>query len=183
MPYRDRCAHAAKSGLDEDPRDYIRGYTVANDVTARDLQKKDGQWSRAKGFDTFCPVGPLITDEDRPSPRHRHHDSSQRGAAPGWQYPRPNIFHRPFAALHYCRHDSLSRRLDPDRHARGRGSDAARRPGGGDAWLALARSAIPLSLGKPIAIFKNLNRSKPYTGICTKERSTWPRHCSNSSAK
>lgn len=38
----------------------ILGYTVANDVTARDLQKSDGQWSRAKGFDTFCPVGPWV---------------------------------------------------------------------------------------------------------------------------
>jgi len=40
--------------------DYILGYTIANDVTARDLQKSDGQWSRAKGFDTFCPIGPWI---------------------------------------------------------------------------------------------------------------------------
>lgn len=40
--------------------DYVFGYTCVNDVTARDLQKKDGQWSRAKGFDTFCPVGPWI---------------------------------------------------------------------------------------------------------------------------
>jgi len=39
---------------------YIHGYTLANDVTARDLQKKDGQWTRAKGFDTFCPVGPIV---------------------------------------------------------------------------------------------------------------------------
>lgn len=39
---------------------YILGYTCVNDVTARDLQKKDGQWTRAKGFDTFCPVGPWI---------------------------------------------------------------------------------------------------------------------------
>ncbi len=37
-----------------------------NDVTARDLQKSDGQWSRAKGFDTFCPVGPIVTDEIDP---------------------------------------------------------------------------------------------------------------------
>lgn len=44
---------------------YVLGYTVANDVTARDLQFRDGQWSRAKGFDTFCPVGPWIeTDFD-----------------------------------------------------------------------------------------------------------------------
>jgi 2-keto-4-pentenoate hydratase/2-oxohepta-3-ene-1,7-dioic acid hydratase in catechol pathway len=38
----------------------ILGYTVANDVSARDLQKSDGQWGRAKGFDTFCPLGPWI---------------------------------------------------------------------------------------------------------------------------
>jgi len=43
----------------------IFGYTVANDVTARDLQASDGQWTRAKGFDTFCPLGPWIeTDLD-----------------------------------------------------------------------------------------------------------------------
>lgn len=48
---------------DADIRQYILGYTCVNDVTARDLQNKDGQWSRSKGFDTFCPVGPLVTDE------------------------------------------------------------------------------------------------------------------------
>jgi 2-keto-4-pentenoate hydratase/2-oxohepta-3-ene-1,7-dioic acid hydratase in catechol pathway len=43
----------------------VLGYTVANDVTARDLQRSDGQWGRAKGFDTFCPLGPWIeTDLD-----------------------------------------------------------------------------------------------------------------------
>jgi 2-keto-4-pentenoate hydratase/2-oxohepta-3-ene-1,7-dioic acid hydratase in catechol pathway len=50
-------------GSDEDVRPYILGYTCVNDVTARDLQSKDGQWTRAKGFDTFCPVGPVVTDE------------------------------------------------------------------------------------------------------------------------
>jgi len=50
----------------EEIRQYILGYTCVNDVTARDLQNKDGQWSRAKGFDTFCPVGPLVTDEIDP---------------------------------------------------------------------------------------------------------------------
>jgi 2-keto-4-pentenoate hydratase/2-oxohepta-3-ene-1,7-dioic acid hydratase in catechol pathway len=45
--------------------DVIYGYTVGNDVTARDLQRSDGQWSRAKGFDTFCPLGPwIVTDLD-----------------------------------------------------------------------------------------------------------------------
>jgi 2-keto-4-pentenoate hydratase/2-oxohepta-3-ene-1,7-dioic acid hydratase in catechol pathway len=49
----------------EDAPKVIFGYTVANDVTARDLQAKDGQWARAKGFDTFCPLGPWIeTDLD-----------------------------------------------------------------------------------------------------------------------
>jgi 2-keto-4-pentenoate hydratase/2-oxohepta-3-ene-1,7-dioic acid hydratase in catechol pathway len=48
--------------LDE-ARAGIFGYTPANDVTARDLQKKDGQWTRGKGFDTFCPVGPVLSTE------------------------------------------------------------------------------------------------------------------------
>ncbi|MHB1936646.1 MAG: fumarylacetoacetate hydrolase family protein [Acidobacteriaceae bacterium] len=51
-----------KLRADEDVRSYIRGYVIVNDVTARDLQKSDGQWSRAKGFDTFCPVGPIVSD-------------------------------------------------------------------------------------------------------------------------
>lgn len=45
----------------------ILGYTVANDVTARDLQRSDGQWGRAKGFDTFCPIGPWIETDLDPS--------------------------------------------------------------------------------------------------------------------
>jgi 2-keto-4-pentenoate hydratase/2-oxohepta-3-ene-1,7-dioic acid hydratase in catechol pathway len=49
----------------EEAERYILGYTAANDVTARDLQRRDAQWSRAKGFDTFCPLGPWIeTDLD-----------------------------------------------------------------------------------------------------------------------
>ena len=47
-------------------RDYVRGCTLANDVSARDLQKNDGQWTRAKGCDTFCPVGPLVSSEVDP---------------------------------------------------------------------------------------------------------------------
>ncbi len=43
--------------------DYVFGYTIANDVTARDLQRRDGQWTRGKGFDTFCPLGPWIETE------------------------------------------------------------------------------------------------------------------------
>ncbi len=48
---------------------HVFGYTVANDVTARDLQKKDGQWARAKGFDTFAPVGPWIDTDYDPADR------------------------------------------------------------------------------------------------------------------
>ncbi|HEY9907141.1 MAG TPA: fumarylacetoacetate hydrolase family protein [Thermosynechococcaceae cyanobacterium] len=47
----------------------IWGYTIANDVTARDLQRQDGQWTRAKGFDTFCPLGPWIVREISPGAR------------------------------------------------------------------------------------------------------------------
>ena len=55
----------AKNVSTEDALDYVFGYTIGNDVTARDLQKADGQWARAKGFDTFCPLGPWIeTDLD-----------------------------------------------------------------------------------------------------------------------
>ena len=46
--------------------DHILGFTCANDVTARDLQEKDGQWTRAKAFDTFCPVGPWIETDLNP---------------------------------------------------------------------------------------------------------------------
>jgi 2-keto-4-pentenoate hydratase/2-oxohepta-3-ene-1,7-dioic acid hydratase in catechol pathway len=58
-----RCRHVRE---DEDVKAYIRGYTCLNDVTARDLQKKDGQWTRAKGYDTFCPIGPMVNDEIDP---------------------------------------------------------------------------------------------------------------------
>ena len=53
----------AKNVSKEQAGDYILGYTCFNDVTARDLQKKDSQWSRAKGFDTFAPIGPWIVGE------------------------------------------------------------------------------------------------------------------------
>jgi 2-keto-4-pentenoate hydratase/2-oxohepta-3-ene-1,7-dioic acid hydratase in catechol pathway len=48
----------------ENAHEYILGYTCVNDVTARDLQKKDGQWTRGKGFDTFCPVGPWMVEKN-----------------------------------------------------------------------------------------------------------------------
>jgi len=51
----------------ERANEVILGYTCANDVTARDLQKADGQWARAKGFDTFCPIGPWISTDVDPT--------------------------------------------------------------------------------------------------------------------
>jgi len=50
-----------------DALDYVAGYTVLNDVTARDLQQRDGQWTRAKSFDTFCPLGPWMENDLDPS--------------------------------------------------------------------------------------------------------------------
>jgi len=55
-----------KLSSDDDPLDYVLGYTCVNDVTARDLQRKDVQFTRGKSFDTFCPVGPWIETEIDP---------------------------------------------------------------------------------------------------------------------
>jgi 2-keto-4-pentenoate hydratase/2-oxohepta-3-ene-1,7-dioic acid hydratase in catechol pathway len=55
-----RCSHLSDA---DDPLSYVMGYTCLNDVSARDLQKSDGQWIRAKGFDSFCPIGPHIEME------------------------------------------------------------------------------------------------------------------------
>jgi 2-keto-4-pentenoate hydratase/2-oxohepta-3-ene-1,7-dioic acid hydratase in catechol pathway len=68
----------------EKAQDVIFGYTLANDVTARDLQKKDGQWSRAKGFDTFCPLGPWIDTEFKPGSQlvTAHVDGELKQSAP-----------------------------------------------------------------------------------------------------
>jgi 2-keto-4-pentenoate hydratase/2-oxohepta-3-ene-1,7-dioic acid hydratase in catechol pathway len=54
---RKHCRHVPV----ERAREYILGYTCLNDVTARDIQRAEGQWTRAKGFDTFCPIGPWVT--------------------------------------------------------------------------------------------------------------------------
>jgi 2-keto-4-pentenoate hydratase/2-oxohepta-3-ene-1,7-dioic acid hydratase in catechol pathway len=58
---------ARKVNETEDPLDYVFGYTCVNDVTARDLQRKDVQFTRGKSFDTFCPVGPWISTDLDPS--------------------------------------------------------------------------------------------------------------------
>jgi 2-keto-4-pentenoate hydratase/2-oxohepta-3-ene-1,7-dioic acid hydratase in catechol pathway len=58
---------------DEDPLSYVFGYACVNDVTARDLQRKDVQFTRGKSFDTFCPVGPWIVDDFEPNKRDCNH--------------------------------------------------------------------------------------------------------------
>jgi 2-keto-4-pentenoate hydratase/2-oxohepta-3-ene-1,7-dioic acid hydratase in catechol pathway len=59
-----KCSHVTDA---EDPLSYVLGYTCVNDVTARDLQKSDVQFTRAKGFDTFCPIGPHIETQLDPA--------------------------------------------------------------------------------------------------------------------
>jgi 2-keto-4-pentenoate hydratase/2-oxohepta-3-ene-1,7-dioic acid hydratase in catechol pathway len=58
---------ARRLSSDDDPLSYVLGYTCVNDVTARDLQRKDVQFTRGKSFDTFCPVGPWIESNIDPS--------------------------------------------------------------------------------------------------------------------
>jgi 2-keto-4-pentenoate hydratase/2-oxohepta-3-ene-1,7-dioic acid hydratase in catechol pathway len=75
----DRCANCTP----EQAQAKIWGYTIANDVTARDLQKQDGQWTRAKGFDTFCPLGPWIVREVSPGARLQTFLNDQRVQSAG----------------------------------------------------------------------------------------------------
>lgn len=60
---KDKINHISR----EDAPKHIKGYTCANDITARDLQNIDGQWTRAKSFDTFCPLGPRLVSNIDPS--------------------------------------------------------------------------------------------------------------------
>lgn len=64
-----RCKKATR----ENAMDYVLGFTCINDISARDMQWSDGQWTRGKGLDTFCPMGPIITDEiDAFNSRHHY---------------------------------------------------------------------------------------------------------------
>ncbi|MDX2076964.1 MAG: fumarylacetoacetate hydrolase family protein [bacterium] len=61
---------AGRNIKSENAYDHVFGYSIANDVSARDLQENDGQWARAKGMDTFCPFGPVIVTRDEISDPH-----------------------------------------------------------------------------------------------------------------
>ena len=112
--------------------EHILGYTCANDVTARDLQKKDGQWTRAKSFDTFCPVGPWIeTDLD---PDDLLVEAYLNGERKQSSRTSKFIFEVPYLVSFISRdHDALSRRPDHHRHSvRHRPDAAGRRDRGAD---------------------------------------------------
>ena len=107
----------------------IFGYTIANDVTARDLQKSDVQFTRAKGFDSFCPLGPWIeTDLDpqdfvdgRTVQTYLNGDVVQDGSTADM------IFDVPTLIAHVSsRDDAAARRRHPHRHPRGCRSHAGR---------------------------------------------------------
>src|SRR5580692_11389441 len=106
---------------DVDIRQFILGYTCVNDVTARDLQKTDGQWTRAKGFDTFCPVGPVVVTE---------------GIDPSFaagEYARFYFFAGYGDPVYRAGDDAVSGGFDSDGNAGGRRSGGCRRcDGSGD---------------------------------------------------
>ncbi len=108
--------------------DVIFGYTCANDVTASDLQAKDGQWLRAKGFDTFCPLGPWIQTELKPADADL--TVTVNGAAAAAFGNRRDGARRPRASrLHQFLHDVATWRRDLDRDTRRSWAAAARRFG------------------------------------------------------
>ena len=85
------CRHVAA----EDAGDVILGYTCGNDVTARDLQARDNQWARAKGFDTFCPLGPWIRTDFDPATAEiitsLNGDEVQRGSGADMMFSVPEL--------------------------------------------------------------------------------------------
>ncbi len=98
---------------DQDPRDYIRGYTLVNDVTARDVQKSDPQWTRGKGYDTFCPVGPIVSDELDPLTApvtittHLNGELRQTGSTQDFIFPIPELLQYITACMTLCPGDLI----------------------------------------------------------------------------
>ena len=127
--WRSSSAGSAATCRAERRCEVIFGYTIANDVTARDLQKRDGQWARAKGFDTFCPLGPWIEtelDADRParSPPTVNGEPQQAGRTT-----RADLRHPRADRVHLRGHDAAARRRHPHRHPGGVGPMQRRRRG------------------------------------------------------
>jgi 2-keto-4-pentenoate hydratase/2-oxohepta-3-ene-1,7-dioic acid hydratase in catechol pathway len=92
---------------DEDPLAFVLGYTCINDVTARDLQRKDVQFTRAKSFDTFCPVGPLLVTDINPA------DVSVTTRVNGTVKQHANTSAMAFSVAHLVRYISHAMTLNP----------------------------------------------------------------------
>ena len=108
-------------------RDYIAGFTCANDVSDRTLQKKDGQWVRAKGFHTYCPVGPWIETEldlDQAVVQSRLNGELRQDQAVSTHA----LSDSTAGGIHQPHHDARSGRSHPDRNAIQCRSDESRRP-------------------------------------------------------
>ena len=108
--------------------DHVCGYTIVNDVTARDLQARHKQWFLGKSLDSFCPMGPVAGDGRRGRPGEPHGQMlGERRAAPGCQYARPDLRHPDPDRDDVGRHDLAAGRRDRDRHASRRQTSASRR--------------------------------------------------------
>ena len=101
---------------------HVFGYTAANDVTARDVQRSDKQWIRGKAADTFCPLGPVVvTADEMPDPQQLPIGCRVNGETRQASHTREMIFPvRAHRQLHLARHHPRARRRHPDRHARRR---------------------------------------------------------------
>ena len=104
---------------EDDALSYVRGYTVANDVSARDLQFADGQWVRAKSLDTFCPLGAELVERRRPAEPQA---ASRASTARSCRTPtRREMIFGVAELISFCSHSlhARARRRDPHRHAVG----------------------------------------------------------------
>ncbi len=111
------CSHL---GDNDNPLSYVFGYTCANDVTARDLQKADVQFTRAKGFDTFCPDRPAYRNRTRSRQRHCR-NARKRRSPPIWHHVADDLFLRFPRSLDLANDDAASRRRHIHRHPLGVG--------------------------------------------------------------
>ena len=105
-----KCRHLTEA---DDVSHYIRGYVLVNDVTARDIQKSDPQWTRGKGFDTFCPVGPFVSDEMSPLDAplivttHLNGQLKQTGSTADFIFPIPELLRYITACMTLCPGDLI----------------------------------------------------------------------------
>ena len=102
----------------EDALSHVLGYTIVNDVTARDVQMRHQQWDLGKSFDTFCPMGPwIVTADEMDGTRHPGPVLGQRRVASGRRDHRPHLRHSDADRNMLARHHAPSRRRDRNRHA------------------------------------------------------------------